>query len=214
MTDTTLVNLDDDSDEAYLAQEALALFAETIATIEDDATFQRVAARLVERREWIARVEAWFKPLAEAAYAAHRAITGRRAAILDGPKKLCEADSKALAVYEAKKRRDVEIAQARAQQEVDMAVEVARREGVALGPVVVAPIATTSPRAPGLTFADQWYAEVVDVKALAKAVGAGTVSEAALEPSMHYLNDLAVQLKGAFNVPGVVAKTRRVTRRT
>jgi hypothetical protein len=209
-----VIDLDDGSEEADFAQEAIVLFSDDQVVIEDDAAFQAVATRLIERRAWIARVEEFFRPLAQAADAAHKAITRRRAAILDGPRKQCEQDGKALGLYESRKRREAEIAAARAQQELAVAVEVARREGVDLGPLVAAPMVESAPKATGLAFVDLWLAEVTDLRALARAVGEGQVSEAALSANVHYLNDLAVQLKGAFAVPGVRAITKRVPRRT
>lgn len=215
MTDKTVVNIDDDSDEAYLAQEGIVLFADEIKVIEDDATFHLVAKRLVTRREWIARVEAWFAPLAKAAHDAHRAITSRRAAIIDGPRKQCDDDARALSAYEARKRREAEIALARAQQEAREAVEVARRDGVEVKAVpVVTPPMPAVPKAPGMTFTDQWFAEVTDLKALALAVGQGRVEVDAIAPVLHYLNDKAVALKSAMNIPGVEARSKRVPRRT
>jgi tetratricopeptide (TPR) repeat protein len=71
---------------------------------------------------------------------------------------------------------------------------------------VVAPVIQREPpRVSGVATRENWYALVVDFKALVDAVAAGTVPLSALEPSMKVLNAQAKSLRKEFNWPGVRA---------
>ena len=76
-------------------------------------------------------------------------------------------------------------------------------------PVYVAPVEVASPVVQTSTVT-RWSAEITDVLALVKAVAAGAVPLAALEPERlieahPWLNKQVTQLREEFIVPGVVA---------
>ena len=62
----------------------------------------------------------------------------------------------------------------------------------------------------GPVFREVWSAEVMDIKALCRAVGAGTVSSEYVTANMPVLNRMATALKGTMSVPGVRPVSRRV----
>jgi hypothetical protein len=69
-------------------------------------------------------------------------------------------------------------------------------------PVVV--VKKAMPKVEGVTYRDNWKAaDVVDVKALAAAVAAGTVPTTFLLPNMTALNQFARATKGTQVIPGV-----------
>lgn len=111
-----------------------------------------------------------------------------------------EADARAKALREA------------AKAEEDAAVKRqlnAQARQLKDAPVFVAPVEVASPVVQTSTVT-RWSAEITDVLALVKAVAAGTVPLAALEPERlidahPWLNKQATQLREEFTMPGVVA---------
>ena len=69
-----------------------------------------------------------------------------------------------------------------------------------------APVLPAAPKVEGLREGGRWKAQVIDIKALCRAVADGKVMAELVEPNMPLLNKLAVQYKEAFNVPGCTAK--------
>jgi len=55
----------------------------------------------------------------------------------------------------------------------------------------------------GVSYRENWSAQVTDLKALCRAVVEGRVPEAAISPNMTVLNQQARSLKSALNWPGV-----------
>lgn len=74
-------------------------------------------------------------------------------------------------------------------------------------PVQVAPL---RPAAAGVSYRDNWKAEVVDLMALVKAVASGQASIDYLMPNNAMLNSLAKSKKETMAVPGVKAWNDRV----
>lgn len=111
-----------------------------------------------------------------------------------------EADARAKALRDAAKAED------------DAAVKRqlnAQARQLKDAPVFVAPVEVASPVVQTSTVT-RWSAEIVDVLALVKAVAAGAVPLAALEPerlveSHPWLNKQATQLREEFAAPGCVA---------
>lgn len=89
-------------------------------------------------------------------------------------------------------------------------------------PVVVAPVAPAPvfapppavaepPKVAGISFREEWSAEVVDFAQLVRASAEQRASLGLLLPNQTALNQMARALKGAFHVPGVKAVSRRIT---
>lgn len=75
--------------------------------------------------------------------------------------------------------------------------------------VQVAPKAVEVPIAPDVSTRKVWYAEVIDLKALCKAVAEGAAAPESVEPNMPFLNTVARQMKErGSNIPGVVFKQK------
>lgn len=68
---------------------------------------------------------------------------------------------------------------------------------------VAIPVAPTYERAAGVSVAKTYRAEVVDVRKLAAAVGAGTWPTNLIEPNQPALNAMARASKGSIEIPGV-----------
>jgi hypothetical protein len=71
-------------------------------------------------------------------------------------------------------------------------------------------IQTPEKQPDGISYRDHWVAEVVNVRALALAVGAGEEDEDLINPNMKRLHELARALRTKFTIPGVIAKNRPV----
>lgn len=65
-------------------------------------------------------------------------------------------------------------------------------------PIAPKPIAKSS----GVGIQERWSSEIIDLMTLVKAVAAGKVPLAALEPNMTYLNNQARMLKKDYAIPG------------
>ena len=67
------------------------------------------------------------------------------------------------------------------------------------------------PKTPGVSKSQRWYAEVVSLLDLVKAVAEGKAPVECLEANMPVLNKLATASRSMMKIPGVVAKTKPVT---
>lgn len=67
-----------------------------------------------------------------------------------------------------------------------------------------------APKVAGVKKQTRWSAELVDIKALCAAVASGQVPAIAVEANMKFLNQQAVSLHEAFNIPGAKAVSREV----
>jgi hypothetical protein len=97
---------------------------------------------------------------------------------------------------------------ARAQALIEAPVDVPT---VTPRPVFVAPPPAPAPAVAGVSFRDQWSAEVVSLIDLVRAVAAGRAPITYVKADEVALNQMARALKGAMNVPGVRVTSRRVT---
>ena len=82
-------------------------------------------------------------------------------------------------------------------------------DGPAYVPTIVAPAKAV--KVEGVSFRDNWKAEVYDLKALCKAIVEGKAPANVVEPSMTVLNGLARSLKGQLNYPGVRSFCEKIT---
>ena len=92
--------------------------------------------------------------------------------------------------------------------------EIAEAEAIINAPISTPAtiiIPKSAPPASRLTAGrESWSAEMVDLKMLVKAVAEGKQPITFLLPDMTVLNGLARSLKGAMNIPGVAAKSKKV----
>lgn len=75
--------------------------------------------------------------------------------------------------------------------------------------VAVPTIAKQTPTVSGISTREVWSAEVVDIKALCRAIADGVVPEVAVAANMTVLNQQARSLKAALNWPGVRAVSQK-----
>jgi hypothetical protein len=116
-----------------------------------------------------------------------------------------EAEDRRLALaVEAEQRGDTDTATRLVNAPADVVVVPAR-------PVFV-PVAPTAPKpaAPGVSFRDNYSAEVTDLIALVQSVATGAQPITLLLPNMPALNQMARALKDAMSIPGVKAKNERI----
>jgi hypothetical protein len=115
-----------------------------------------------------------------------------------------EAEEKRLAeAVQAEQRGDTETAERLVSAPVDIAPVVSK-------PVFVPPImAPPAPRVEGVSFRDEWSAEVTDLSALVKAIAGGTVPLTLVKADQVALNGMARSLREAMKIPGVKAVSKR-----
>jgi hypothetical protein len=77
-------------------------------------------------------------------------------------------------------------------------------------PVFVAATPVAPPRLDGISFREQWSAEVVSLAELVQAVASGRAPITLLKPDEVALNAMARALKGAMAVPGVRVRSERI----
>lgn len=94
----------------------------------------------------------------------------------------------------AEKAGDKETAEAIIQQAAEMPTAIVPRRD--------------PPKVAGVKTQTRWSAEVTDQMMLIKAVAAGQVPMIAIEINQRFLNQQAVSLKGALNIPGVKAVSK------
>ena len=77
--------------------------------------------------------------------------------------------------------------------------------------VEVVPVIAKSntPKVKGVSVKEIWYAEIEDPKKILEGVLAGTIPMAAITINQSFFNTQAKSLKGEFNYPGAVAKTKK-----
>jgi len=75
--------------------------------------------------------------------------------------------------------------------------------------VPVVPSQIALPTAQGTSTRKTWYAEVVNLDLFLQAVVEGKIPKIAININMPFLNKQAVSLKGEFNYPGAIAKTKQ-----
>lgn len=189
-----------------LLAEAESLVVETQPDAERAAGF---LAELVQRRK---AVEEWFRPLVEAAYNAHRALTARRAMVLEefeAPEKIArdklaewkatvDAERKATeAAAREQARRDAEaIQQARADAAAARGDDEQASRILAAPPPVAVPVVAVKPagKINGVGFVEAWRFEIVDADALPREY---------MQPNEVAIRKVVSALKGMTRIPGV-----------
>jgi hypothetical protein len=219
-------------DEAKIQQEALTVVEKAaLVKITDQASYNFATDLLTKeikpmRKQWEAYwhgSDAVPGPI-KLAYRSYKSLLDK---FNDADKKLEKAESQVKAEilrFDNEQARILAEAQRKAQEEAE-ALEREKREQEAAemeaqgvseeeveefiaAPVVAiaAPVAPTYEKASGVSRRENWGAVVTDLKALAKAVGAGKVPVDYILPNQSALNARAKADKSTMNVPGVVAK--------
>jgi len=171
-------------------------------------------------------IKDFFAPLKEKAFAAHRALTAaeneKLAPLVEaerfakGAMTTWQLEQEAAARVE--QRRLEEEARKRAEEEklldaidAEQAGEPEAAERILAEPVLapVVRIAPPVPQVAGISMRETWSAEVVDMRALVRAVADGKVPMRALVVDTVFLNGQARALKGDMNYPGVRAVSKR-----
>lgn len=118
-------------------------------------------------------------------------------------------------VAEEAARKEAEEAQLRAAEALQREGLSAAADMVLEAPVVAAKVEVAMPeKADGVSYRDQWSAEVVDLMTLVKAVAEGKAPLGAIKADDTYLGQWARMSKGTESLPGVkVTNTPIQTRR-
>jgi hypothetical protein len=165
----------------------------------------------------------FWEPLREKAYESYKGILDK---LKEGTDPLDSAERQiknALLTWDDQQRRLQEERQREAQRKAEEEEEARRAqlafeleeadapeeeiEQVVSAPIVaVAPPVETYQKASGISRRENWVCEVIDLKKLAKAVGAGKVPVDYILPNMTALNARAKADKSTMDVPGCKAK--------
>jgi hypothetical protein len=189
-------------------QEALALVvqAERLPAILDAATLETAALYRRLAKDLIERIQEKWKPIKARERAVWQASVDDEKRDLEGPTALFTTLNKRIADFETRQLAAQRVAEQRAAEEARVIAEVARRDGVALPPLVVPAVVVPTAKVAGLGFSLHYKAEVVDAAALVQGVAKGKVTSAAVAPVHAVLDDLARQLgpqTAAKDTPGV-----------
>ena len=190
-------------------------------TITDDKSYTAAGALLVRAKAGQKKVDEFFGPTVRATNAAHQTALAAFNFLM-APLKAGERHLKneirdylhKLKLIQARKQREIEAA-ARKIAEAERAAEAKAlkdageaeaAKAVAAAPVVVhRAVAPELPATPGVSDREIWKAEVFDIVALCKAIGADKVSSDCVKVVQKPLNAMASSLKLNMNVPGVRA---------
>ena len=223
---------------AQVEQQGLALVTDAKAlVIQDEPSYQRAGLMLRTVKDYLRRVAEVCEPVVSAAWAAHRAAVAQRTN-LEAPAKEAEGVLKrAMIGYTEEIDRQRRETQRRAAAEVEAArlAAVAEEEerqvaaameaeangqeeqvaAILTAPIVVAPftppvVLPSKPKVEGVSYREDWTAEIFDLLELVRAVAAGRQPVSLLQPDMTVLNGMARALKSVMNVPGVRSVSRRV----
>lgn len=196
--------------------------------IRDDESFQKAGRVLLVIKDLRSQINASFDPIITKAYAAHKEAVGQKKKV-EAP--LIEAEGiikpRLASYHEEQERKRREEEEKLRQEAIRKAEEEQLRdavsaeqsgmndlsesilEGPAYVPIIVVPKTTAS--VAGVSFRDNWKAEVFDLKALLKAIVDGKVPSNVIEANMIVLNGLARSLKGQMNYPGVRTVCEKIT---
>jgi hypothetical protein len=197
-------------------------------TITDQETYNGAATVLVEIVAIRKQVQAHHKPIKEATNKAHKTAVAAEKKLLDP---LTEAEGyirKAIGAWDYEQERlrqeeqkRLEAIQRQADEDARLALAQEAEENGAeaetvdeiLATPVVMPTAVAKPtfqHASGISTRQNWKAEVVDMKALCRAVASGQASAELVQPNMVALNRMAKAMRTTFNIPGCKAVTESV----
>jgi len=211
-------------DTVELEQQALTWPERAKAIIiTDQVSYTATAGLLINIADLERQIIDHHKPIKDAAYAAHKAACAAEKRLLD-PLALAKSTVKrSIAGWEVEQERIRREAERQAEEAARKAEEEARIslavEAEAAGAseettqeILATPIPMTRPvavptfqRAEGVSTQQRWKADLVDIKALCRAIADGRASTELVQPNMVALNAMARAMKSTFNVPGVRA---------
>lgn len=189
-------------------------------TIVDQPSYDQATCLVIEIADLKWRIIDHHKPIKDAAFAAHKVAVAAEKRLLDPLQQADTTLRRAIGNWEQEQerirreaQRKLEEAQRKADEEARIALAVeaetngAEEETVAeiLNTPVVLPAAVAPPtfqRANGVGTQQRWRAELVDIKALCRAVADGKASTEYVQANLVALNGLARAMKGTFNVAG------------
>ncbi len=206
-----------------MTPETLEIQTVTIATlakslrVKDQRTMDLAGRLLTDQiKPLIKEANEVFDPVIYSAHASHKVALAAKAKVT---KPLLEAEhllKAAVGAYiiEEQRRRTAEAERLLREQEEQIEAEIVAAE--AEGEVYVEtfmplPVVTPPPMPSGISTQERWYAEVVSIRELAAAVGAGQQPEELLIGLDRYdtglsspaLNKMATALRSALSIPGV-----------
>lgn len=202
--------------------------------IVDQPSYDTATTLVIQIADLKKRIIDHHRPIKEAANAAHKVAVAAEKKLLDP---LQQADfilRVGIGTWEREQerirqeaQRKLEEAQRKADEEARIALAVeaetggAEEETVAeiLDTPVVLPAVIAAPtfqRTQGVSTQQRWSAEVVDIKALCRAVADGKASTEYVQANLVALNGLARAMRQTMNIPGVraVPETTVAVRRT
>ena len=213
-------------DEKELEQTALSWPAKAQAiAITNQVSYDDAAefiVRIVGLRKQVIEHHA---PVKLATHKAHKEAVAAEKKLLDPLRQAETIIKRAISDWDAQQerirmeeQRKLEAAQRKADDDARLALAQEAEENGATEetvdeiletPVVVPAIvaAPTYQRTSGISTTKRWRAEVVDIKALCRAIGDGKAPSNLVLPNMTALNGLARALKESFNTPGCKAVT-------
>jgi hypothetical protein len=172
--------------------------------VSDDKINNEATTLLKSVKEMRTRIEDTFRPAVSDAKKAYDSARGLRDTFLK-PVESAEAAlrGKISAYVQAENARLEAIAAAEAKKR-ESEIRKAERKAEKTGQPIVLP---TAPAAVAVkvagTYMERWTAQVVDLKALCKAVANGTAPTEAIMPNMTFLNRQAISYKGNLQIAGV-----------
>jgi len=194
-------------------------------TITDQDTYNKAAMVLVEIVRLRKDIKAHHKPIKDATNKAHKEAVAAEKKLLEpiaqaesiikGTVGQWDAEQERLRLAE---QRRLQEAQRKAGEEARLALAAeAEANGATdetveeiLDTPVVQPAIVAKPtfqKANGVSRQERWGAEVVDIKALCRAVADGQAAPTMVLPNMVALNSMARAMRSTFNVPGCKAVT-------
>lgn len=150
----------------------------------------------------LAANRAVFAPAIKTITQARADLKVRLESYLDEQKKL-KAEQEAMERARIRKEQEEAAERAKAHEEAGRIerAEVLRERAESAAPRPVTNVAV--PKAKGMANTEEWFGEVVDVKAFYNAVAAGTVPKAAAPIDQKFIDKQAKALKNELNYPGV-----------
>jgi len=194
-------------------------------TITDQETYNTAASFLGDIVGLRKEIQAHHKPIKDAAHKAHKAAVAAEKKLLDPIAQAEQIIKTAIGNWDREqerlqqeKQRQLEEAQHKADEEARLALAQEAEENGAteetvdeiLTTPVVRPAIVAKPvyaKATGVSTQKRWKAEVVDIKALCRAVANGQASTELVQPNMVALNGMARAMRQTFNIPGCKAVT-------
>jgi hypothetical protein len=212
-------------DKELREQEVMALEVARRAAgvaVVDVETMREANGFTVALREREKAIDGFFDPLIAAAHKAHKALTTKRneikSPVANARRDLESKIAQFISREEERRRIEAEIARKTAQDEAEVArlatAEQLEREGLGdLAEEVLAgtddvPAVSVGPppireELSGITTFEHWFAEVIDFRALVRAVALGEAPEVYVVPDLSALNRAVKTFKGEFSCPGV-----------